>query len=130
MNELRLRAVRDPDAPPVDKVEAASGWARQGSGASRRSAGDARGGVGWLFDPLWRQTAAPGLGSARVLGCGTPAECVSGVSKSGFPGTRLGSDWGWYLRGAESSARGLRTAACLLGLVGGVPASPPHPGPS
>lgn len=30
MNELRLRAVRDPDAPPVEKVKAASGWARSG----------------------------------------------------------------------------------------------------
>lgn len=30
MNELRLRAVRDPDAPPVEKVKAASGWARLG----------------------------------------------------------------------------------------------------
>lgn len=42
MSELRLRAVRDPDAPPVEKVKAASGWARSGSGACRRSAGGMR----------------------------------------------------------------------------------------
>lgn len=30
MNELRLRAVREPDAPSEDKVAVASGWARPG----------------------------------------------------------------------------------------------------
>ena len=38
MNELRLRAVREPDAPPEDKVAAVCGWAQQGSDASQRSA--------------------------------------------------------------------------------------------
>lgn len=40
MTELRQRAVREPDAPPEDKVAVASEWARLGSGVSRRSAGE------------------------------------------------------------------------------------------
>lgn len=73
MTELRQRAVREPDAPPEDKVAAAaSGLARSGSCAPRRSAGAARRGVVSLSDPLSRPTAAPG--SAEGLWVGAPAE--------------------------------------------------------
>lgn len=41
MNELRLRAVREPDAPPEDKVAAAWGGCSQ-QGAPGRFAGGAQ----------------------------------------------------------------------------------------
>lgn len=102
MTELRQRAVREPDAPPEDKVAAASEWARMGSGVPRRFAG--RGGalgVVWFSDPLSWPTAAPGLGSAQGLWVGAPAERASGGGRSG-PRDLVA---GWHLPGAGGSAR-------------------------
>lgn len=115
MNELRLRAVREPDAPPEYKVAAASGWARSGQRRLPEIRGVTRRGVVWLFDPLSRPTAAPGLDSLEGPRVQGPRGGRVRGQQEGTSGTRLWGPGGGGISAAQKGARGvLRTlpASC------------------